>query len=413
MTETDHSISFNVQSIREDFPILSTMVYDKPLVYFDNAATTHKPRRVIEAIESFYTNSNSNVHRGVHLLSQHATNLYENARAVVKNYIHAASLEEIIFTRGTTEGINLVAHSFAARFLQPGDEIILSGMEHHSNIVPWQLAAERYGLLIKVIPIKDNGELDFDAYKQLLTPKTKLVGIVHISNALGTINPVREMISLAHECGAKVLVDGAQAIAHTQVDVQALDCDFYVFSGHKLYAPTGIGVLYGKKELLNAMPPYQGGGDMILSVSFEKTVYNELPAKFEAGTPHIAGAIGLASAIEYLSELGLEPVAAYEQELLDYATQLIAGIDEVRIIGQAPQKASVLSFTLKDIHPHDVGSLLDREGIAIRAGHHCAQPVMKRFGVPATNRASFAFYNTTEEIDHLAEALKKIILLFR
>ncbi len=404
---TARSRSFDVGRIREDFPALHQQVHGKPLVYLDNAATTQKPRPVLEALRRFYESECANVHRGVHTLSQRATEAYERARAIVRRFLNARSEQEIIFVRGTTEAINLVAHSFGRPRLRPGDEILISAMEHHSNIVPWQILCEATGARLRVAPINDEGELLLDEFEKLLSPRTRLVAITHLSNALGTINPVREIIRLAHARGVPVLLDGAQAVAHLKVDVQELDCDFYAFSGHKLYGPTGIGVLYGKAEWLEEMPPYQGGGDMISSVTFEKTTYNRLPYKFEAGTPHIAGAIGLGAAIEYVTTLGLERIAAHERDLLAYATEAISGIPGLRLIGTAREKASILSFTLEGIHPHDLGTILDHEGIAIRAGHHCAQPVMERFGVPATARASFALYNTREEVDALVLALQK------
>ncbi len=404
--------AFDVNRVRADFPILNQQVYGRPLVYLDNAATSQKPSVVIDALNDYYTKANANVHRGVHYLSQLATREYEEARHKVKCFLNAADTREIIFTRGTTESINLVASSYGRRFLKEGDEIIISAMEHHSNIVPWQLLCEQVGANLRVIPINDDGELMVDEFARLLGPRTRFVSLVHLSNALGTINPIKRVIELAHSQDVPVLVDGAQAAPHLKVDVRELDCDFYAFSGHKLCGPTGIGVLYGKAELLEAMPPYQGGGDMIASVSFEKTTYNALPYKFEAGTPHIAGVIGLGVAIDYLSELGLERITAYEKELLDYATELIGTVPGLRIIGTAREKASVLSFTIDNIHPHDIGTILDQEGIAIRAGHHCAQPVMKRFGVPATARASFAFYNTKEEVEALVGAIHRVIEVF-
>ncbi len=397
---------------RADFPILSTKVYDKDLVYLDNAATTQKPQAVIDRIVDYYQHTNSNVHRGVHALSQKATREYDEARETVRRFINAAHQQEVIFTRGTTEAVNLVAHAYGTTNLGEGDEILLSHMEHHSNIVPWQMLCDRVGATIKVIPVNDRGELDMDAFRALLSERTRLVGIVYVSNALGTINPVKDIISAAHAVGAKVLVDAAQATPHTVIDVQDLDCDFLAFSGHKVYGPTGIGALYGKQELLDAMPPFMGGGDMISMVSFEKTTFNHLPNKFEAGTPNIADTIGLAAALDYVSAIGVQAIADHEQALLHYATDVFAQIDELRIIGTAEHKAGVISFTIKNIHPHDVGTFLDREGVAIRAGHHCVQPLMKRFGVPATNRVSFALYNTRDEIDRCVEALKKVISFF-
>ncbi|MGA9630633.1 MAG: cysteine desulfurase, partial [Candidatus Acidiferrales bacterium] len=386
--------AFDVESVRADFPILEQKVHGKPLVYLDNAATSQKPRAVIDAISHYYEGTNANIHRAVHHLSEQATGEYEAARVTAQKFINAASPTEIIFVRGTTEGINLVAQTFGRANIHAGDEVVVTDMEHHSDIVPWQLLCEDRGAKLRVVPINDRGELILEEYEKLLGPKTKLVCVTHVSNALGTVNPVREIIEKAHSLGIPVLVDGAQAVPHMKVDVQALDCDFYSFSGHKVYGPTGIGVLYGKKALLEAMPPYQGGGDMILSVTFEKTTYNRLPYKFEAGTPDIAGVIGLGAALDYVSGLGIEKIGAYEHELLDYATAAVSSIPGLKIIGTAKEKAGVLSFTLENIHPHDIGTILDREGIAIRTGHHCSQPVMKRFGVDSTARASFAMYNT-------------------
>ncbi|MBO0720027.1 MAG: cysteine desulfurase [Blastocatellia bacterium] len=404
--------NFDVEQIRQDFPILKQEVNGRALVYLDNAATSQKPQQVIDAIERYYETQNANIHRGVHHLSQIATREYEDARVKVQRFINAAESHEIIFTRGTTEGINLVAQSFGRKFVRAGDEIIISTMEHHSNIVPWQMLCELAGAKLRVIPINDRGELLVDEFAGMLNAKVKLVAVAHISNALGTVNPVGRIIELAHSRDIPVLLDGAQAAPHIKIDMRELDCDFYVFSGHKLCGPTGIGVLYGKTDLLNAMPPFMGGGDMIASVTFEKTTYNVLPAKFEAGTPHIEGAIVLGIALDYLQSIGIDRIAAYEHELLEYATEVIGAIPGVRIIGTAREKAGVLSFTVAEIHPHDLGTILDQEGIAVRAGHHCAQPVMKRFGVPATARASFAFYNTKEEIDALAEGIQKAIAVF-
>ena len=412
ITEQATRASFDVERFRGEFPILEREVNGKRLVYFDNAATTQKPRTVLDAISNYYTTANANVHRGVHFLSQLATREYEDARVRARRFINAADTTEIIFTRGATESINLVASSFGNRYVGEGDEVVISEMEHHSNIVPWQLLCQRTGAKLKVIPINDDGELLLDEYERLLGPRTKLVAVVHVSNALGTVNPVKQIIEIAHSRGIPVLLDGAQAAPHIKVDVRELDCDFYALSGHKMFAPTGIGVLYGKADLLEAMPPWQGGGDMIASVSFEKTTYNTLPYKFEAGTPHIEGAIGLGAAIDYLNGIGLDRIAAYEHELLDYATELIGSIRGVRLVGTAREKAAVLSFMIGDVHPHDVGTILDQDGIAIRAGHHCAQPVMTRFGVPATVRASFAFYNTKEEIDALASGIGRVIEVF-
>ena len=396
----------DVIRLRQDFPILRQTVNGKPLVYLDNAATSQKPQCVIDCEAHYYAALNANIHRGVHTLSQLATDAYEAARDTVQRLINAARREEIVFVRGTTEAINLVAASYGQR-LRPGDEILISAMEHHSNIVPWQLACERTGAILRVAPINDAGELLLDAFERLLGPRTRLVAVTHLSNALGTVNPVRYLIELAHARGIPVLVDGAQAVPHLNVDVQALDCDFYAFSGHKLYGPTGIGVLYGKAALLDVMPPYQGGGDMIREVTFRKTTYNELPFKFEAGTPNIAGVIGLGAAIGYVSAIGLDAIAAHEQALLAYATGQAAQIAGLRIIGTAADKASILSFVLDGVHPHDAGTILDLEGVAVRAGHHCAMPVMERFGVPATVRASFALYNTREEVDALFRAVRK------
>ncbi len=397
---------------REDFPILSTVVHGKKLVYLDNAATVQKPSVVIDSIQDYYSHTNSNVHRGVHLLSQKATDAFEHAREIVREHLNASSVQEIIYTRGTTESINLVARAYGDHFITKDDEIILSHMEHHSNIVPWQMLCERVGAHIRVIPVTDSGELDMDAFATMLNGRTKLVSLVYVSNALGTINPVRDVIAKAHAVGAKVMLDCAQAAPHLKIDVRELDCDFLAFSGHKVYAPTGIGILFGKKDLLNAMPPFMGGGDMIHSVSFEKTTYNQLPNKFEAGTPHISGAIALGRALQYIDAIGLDRIAEHEADLLAYGTRRFSELDEVRIIGQAQHKAGVISFTLRNVHPHDVGTFLDREGVAIRAGHHCVQPLMKRFGVPATNRASFALYNTREEIDLCVQALKKVLEFF-
>lgn len=403
---------FDVERVRRDFPILSRSVRGKPLVYLDNAATSQKPQVVIDAITRYYTEENANIHRGVHLLSEKATAAYEGARDKIRRWINAGSTRETIFVRGTTEAINLVAWSFGSRFVGAGDEIIVSGLEHHSNIVPWQMLCERSGARLRVIPINDAGELRLDEYEKLLSPRVKLVAVNHVSNALGTINPVTEIVRLAHQAGAKVLVDGAQAAPHLRVDVRALDCDFYALSGHKLFGPTGSGILYGKAELLDAMPPYQGGGDMIRSVTFEKSTYADLPAKFEAGTPDIGCGIGLGAAIDYLESIDFDAAAAWEADLLAYATERIGAVPGVKLIGTAAHKASVVSFLLDNIHPHDIGTILDSEGIAIRTGHHCAQPVMERFGIPATARASLAFYNTPAEIDVLIHGLAKVRELF-
>ncbi|MDE2484166.1 MAG: cysteine desulfurase [candidate division NC10 bacterium] len=412
VTLPEERMTFDVERIREDFPVLRQQIRGRPLVYLDNAATSQKPKSVIETIEQYYLAENSNVHRGVHLLSERATEAFEGARAKVARFLNARDAREIIFVRGATEGINLVAHSFARPLLSVGDEILISEMEHHSNIVPWQIVCQETGAVLRVAPINDEGELRLDEYERLFSERTRLVSIVHVSNALGTINPVKQVIEMAHERGVPVLIDGAQAAPHLSVDVQALDCDFYVCSGHKLFGPTGIGVVFGKADHLDVMPPYQGGGDMILSVTFEKTIYNEAPLKFEAGTPHIAGAIGLGAAVDYVSSLGLDRIAAYEGELLAYATDAISVIPGLRIIGTAKEKASILSFVLDGVHAHDIGTILDQEGIAIRTGHHCAQPVLKRFGVPATARASLAFYNTRDEIDALVQAIHKVTELF-
>lgn len=403
---------FDVARVRADFPILQQRVHDKPLVYLDNAATTQKPKAVIDAIDHYYRADNANVHRGVHLLSERATAGYEGARVKVKQFLNARSHKEIVFVRGTTEGINLVASTFGRANVRAGDEVLITEMEHHSNIVPWQLLCEQVGAKLKVVPISDSGELEFEAFERLLNERTRLVGVVHCSNALGTINPIKRIIERAHAVGAVVLVDGAQAVAHLAVDVQKLDCDFYAFSGHKLYGPTGVGVLYGKEKHLAAMPPYQGGGEMIKQVTFEKTVYNDLPYKFEAGTPDIAGAIGLGAAIDYVNQIGLAAIATHERALLEYATDAMSEFDGVRLIGTARDKAGILSFELERIHPHDIGSILDHEGVAIRAGHHCAMPVMRRYCLPATARASFAMYNTREDIDALVRGIRRVKEVF-
>lgn len=397
---------------RTDFPILAHPVRGKRLVYLDNGATTQKPSVVINAESDFYEKSNANIHRGVYWLSQHATDLYEQARLTTQQFLNAPRQEEIVFTSGTTDSINLVAHSWGLDNLSAGDEILLTGLEHHSNIVPWQLVAKKTGALIKVVPVLDNGELDLDAYAQLLSDKTKLVGIVHVSNALGTVNPIKDMIAQAHAVGAKVLIDGAQAVAHTPVDVQALDCDFYVFSGHKIYGPTGIGVLYARYDILDAMAPWKGGGDMILTVSFEESTYAPVPQRFEAGTPNIAGAVVLASALKYVLSIGLDVIAAHEHALLQYATAQFSDLEGIQFIGTAANKAAVLSFLVDGIHPHDLGTILDMDGVAIRAGHHCAMPLMTRFGIPGTARASFALYNSFDDIDALVASLKKAQKLF-
>ena len=395
--------------IRADFPILEEKIYDQDLIYFDNAATTQKPRCVVEKIEEGYYHINANIHRGVHYLSQKATEAHEEARTTVAAFLHAAKREEIIFTRGTTEAINLVATSFGDAFCKAGDEIVISMMEHHSNIVPWQMLCERKGMKLQVVPINEQGELDMEAFKKLLNEKTRLVSIAHVSNVLGTINPVKEIIRLAHEKDIPVLVDGAQAVPHIAVNVVDLDADFYVFSAHKIYGPTGIGVLYGKEKWLNAIPPYQGGGEMISTVTFEKTTYNVIPFKFEAGTPDYIGSTALAEAIRYVDMIGLDKIAAHENDLTNYATSKLLEIEGMRIFGTAAEKSSVISFLVGNIHPYDIGMLLDKLGIAVRTGHHCAQPLIDSFGIPGTVRASFAFYNTTEEIDVFITALKRVV----
>ncbi len=411
-TQETPSRGFDAQKIREDFPILKQTVHGKPLVYLDNAATAQTPQTVIDAIDRFYLAQCANIHRGIHLLSERSTAEYEETRAKAQRFLGAAETWEIVFVRGTTEAINLVASSYGRKHVGAGDEILITAMEHHSNIVPWQLLCEEKGAVLRVAPINDAGELVLDEFEKLLNRRTRLVSVSHVSNALGTVNPVERMIEMAHGKGVPVMIDGAQAAPHRKVNVQELDCDFYAFSGHKLYGPTGIGILYGKAGLLEAMPPYQGGGDMILSVSFEKTTYNALPYKFEAGTPNIAGTIGLGAAIDYLSHLGLEQAAAYEHELLAYATKKVSQLPGLRIIGTAREKASVLSFVIDGVHPHDAGTILDQQGIAVRAGHHCAMPVMERFGIAATTRASFAFYNTTEEVDALVSGIEKVREVF-
>jgi cysteine desulfurase / selenocysteine lyase len=402
----------DVRRIRADFPILAEQVHGKPLVYLDNAATAQKPRAVLDALAHYYRHDNANVHRAVHTLSERATAAYEGARGKIRQFINAASEKEIIYVRGATEGINLVAATWGRANVRAGDEVLISAMEHHSNIVPWQLLCEQVGARLRVVPITDDGELVMEEVERLLTARTKLVSIVHCSNALGTINPVERIIERAHAAGAVVLLDGAQAVPHLAVDVRRLDCDFYVFSSHKLYGPTGIGVLYGKERLLDAMPPYQGGGDMIKTVSFDKTTYNDLPYKFEAGTPHIAGVVGLGAAVDYVTSIGLDVIAAHEHDLLEYATEAMSQIPDVRIVGTARDKAGILSFTLKGVHPHDIGTVLDHQGIAVRAGHHCAMPVMQRFGLPATARASFALYNTRDEVELLVNGIKRVQEMF-
>jgi cysteine desulfurase/selenocysteine lyase len=403
---------FDVQRVRADFPILSRTVNGKPLVYLDNAATTQKPQVVLDAMTSYYTHINANVHRGVHELSQRATDAYEAARERVRGYFNAGSVRETIFTRNATEGINLVAYTFAKPRLAAGDEVLISAMEHHSNIVPWQIVCEATGAHLKVAPIDDRGELILEELDRMLTPRTRIASITHMSNALGTLTPVREIVRLAHAKGVPVLIDASQAAYHTPVDVQAIDCDFLVATGHKLYGPTGIGVLYGKEAHLEDMPPFMGGGDMISSVTFERSTWNVLPYKFEAGTPDIAGAIGLHAALDYIDATGLEAIGAHERDLLAYGTGMLRAIDGVRLIGTAREKASILSFVMDGVHPHDIGTIVDREGVAIRTGHHCAQPVMERFGVPATARASLAMYNTREELDALGRALHKVREVF-
>jgi len=407
------ALTLNIEQIRKDFPNLAIKVKDMPLVYLDNAATTFKPQQVIEAIEGHYKSRVSNVHRGVHTLSEQATADYENARVKVKNFINAKETDEIIFTRGTTESINMVARSYGKGFLNEGDEIIISEMEHHSNIVPWQMLCEEKGCVLRVIPFNDNGEILLEEFEKLLNPKTKFVSIVYISNSLGTINPIQRIIETAHRQNIPVLIDGAQAVSHRPVDMQALDCDFFAFSGHKLFGPTGIGVLYGKKDLLDKMPPVYGGGDMIASVTFEKTTYNHLPYKFEAGTPNIAGVIGLGAAIDYVQSIGWDTMEEYEAELLTYGTQKLLTIPDLHLIGTAQNKIALFSFILPDIHPHDLGTLVDEEGIAIRTGHHCTQPVMRHFKVPATSRAALSIYNTKKEIDQLVNAILKAKELFQ
>lgn len=408
MTET----KLDINKIRSDFPILNEKVYCKPLIYLDNAATTQKPLSVIKKISDYYSFQNSNIHRGVHKLSQIATEEYEGAREIVKNFIKADSTEEIIFTRGTTESINLVASSFGRKYLKEGDEVLISEMEHHSNIVPWQLICEQTGAKLKVIPINDDGDIIFEEFEKLINKNTKIVSVVHVSNSLGTINPIKEIIDISHSYGAKVLIDGAQSVQHLDIDVRALDCDFFAFSGHKIYGPTGIGVLYGKKEILNDIPPYHGGGDMIKSVSFDRTIYNDLPYKFEGGTPNIAGAIGLGEALKYIESIGIKNIEEYELELLEYGTMKLNEVDKLHLIGQAKRKSSALAFIIDGIHPHDIGSILDLDGVAVRTGHHCTEPVMQHFKVPATTRASISFYNTKEEIDILVNSIFKVIDMF-
>jgi cysteine desulfurase/selenocysteine lyase len=403
---------FDVRKIRENFPILKQKVHGKPLVYLDNAATSQKPQAVIDALVNYYTQYNANIHRGVYLLSERSTQAYEDARIKLRRFLNAAEPREIVYTRGTTEAINLVAQTFGRQRLGSGDEVLITAMEHHSNIVPWQILGEEKGCRLRVGPMNDRGELLLDEFERLMNERTRLVSVAHVSNALGTINPVKQIVEMAHARGIPVLIDGAQAAPHSKIDVRALGCDFYALSGHKLFGPTGIGALYGKANLLESMPPYQGGGDMILSVTFERTTYNHIPHKFEAGTPNIAGAIGWGAALDYLSRIGMENISSYEHALLTYASEAIGQIPGVRLIGTAREKAGVLSFLLEGIHPHDVGTVLDQEGIAVRTGHHCAQPVMERFGVPATVRASLAFYNTKQEINALAAGLERVKAMF-
>jgi cysteine desulfurase/selenocysteine lyase len=404
--------SYDIDAVRRDFPILQQKVYGHPLVYLDNAATSQKPRSVIDAISRYYESGNANIHRGVHFLSEHATEEHEAARRTVQAFLNAADKREVIFVRSATEAINLVAHSYGRQHVGAGDEVLITAMEHHSNIVPWQILCEEKDATLRVLPINERGELRMEELPKLLTPKTKLVAVTQVSNALGSINPIRKIVEMAHSLNIPVLVDGAQAVPHLKVDVQELDVDFYVFSGHKVYGPTGIGVLYGKRALLEAMPPYQGGGDMIRSVTFEKTIYNDLPYKFEAGTPNIGGAIGLGVAIDYITQLGMDNIAVHEHDLLVYGTEALLAIPGIHLIGTAAEKAAVISFVIEGIHPHDIGTILDREGIAIRTGHHCAQPVMQCFGVPATARASFALYNTRQEIDVLVKGIQKVKEMF-
>jgi len=404
--------SFDVQRVRKDFPILGQRVHGKPLVYLDNAATTQKPQTVIDALVGFYTTDCSNIHRGVHLLSERATKAYEETRIKVKRFINAGSEREVIFVRGTTEAINLVAQSYGRTHVAAGDEVLISAMEHHSNIVPWQMLCEEKSARLRVVPMNDKGEFLMEEYEKLLGPRTRIVAVTQVSNALGTVNPVHQIVELAHEHGVPVLIDGAQAVQHMRIDVQELGCDFYVFSGHKMYGPTGIGILYGKERLVEAMPPYQGGGDMITSVTFEKTIFTKLPHKFEAGTPNISAGIGLGAAVDYLETVGLGSIAAHEQDVLAYGTEVLSSLAGVKIIGTAKEKTSVLSFVVDGVHPHDVGTILDQEGIAIRTGHHCAQPVMDFFKIPATARASLGMYNTRGEIDALAAGIRKVTEVF-
>jgi cysteine desulfurase/selenocysteine lyase len=403
---------YDVKQVRRDFPVLGQLVHGKPLVYLDNAATSQKPEAVLDAIDKYYRVGNANIHRGVHYLSERATEEYEGAREKIRGFLHAASAKEIVFVRGATEGVNLVASTFGRMKVRAGDEVLISAMEHHSNIVPWQMLCEEKGAKLRVIPMNDQGEIILDEYRRLLTERTKLVAVTHVSNALGTINPVKQMIADAHRRSIPVLVDGAQAVPHFRVDVRDLDCEFYVLSGHKMFGPTGVGVLYGKEAILEGMPPYQGGGDMIKSVTFERTIFNDLPYRFEAGTPHIAGGVGLGAAIDYLERIDWQALTEYEHEVLNYATEALSEIKGLRIVGTAKEKAGVISFVIDGVHPHDVGTVLDQEGIAVRTGHHCAQPVMKRFNIPATARASFALYNTHDEVDRLVAGVHKVKEIF-
>lgn len=405
-------MGFDVQKIRQDFPILNEKVHGKPLVYLDNAATSQRPLQVLKAMENAYLKYNSNIHRGVHYLSQKATEAHENAREIIRDFINARSTKEIIFTRGTTESINLIAWSFGEQFCKKGDEIIISAMEHHSNIVPWQMLCERKGLKLRIIPFDESANLDMDALQSLISEKTRLISVTHISNTLGTVNPIKDIINIAHRHKVKVLIDGAQSAPHFKLDMQSLDADFFVFSSHKMYGPTGMGVLYGKEELLNELPPYQGGGEMIETVTFEKTTYNQLPFKFEAGTPDFTGSVGFAEAITYMQTIGIDAIHAYENELLLYATQELKTVPGIKFYGEAKEKSSVISFLVNDIHPFDMGTLLDQLGIAVRTGHHCAQPVMDRYGISGTVRASFSLYNTKEEIDVLVQSVKRIAAMF-
>ncbi len=409
MADLKTAPSIDIQKIRDQFPVLHQKVNGKPLAYFDNAATTQKPQSVINTLVDYYQGYNANIHRGIHTLAEKATKAYEESRKVIQRFINAAEGEEVIFTKGTTEGINLVTATYGRQNIHKGDEIILSGLEHHSNIVPWQIVAEEKGAIIKVIPVLEDGSLDMASYRNLLSDRTKIVAVNHASNSLGTVNPVKEIIELAHLAGARVVIDGAQASAHLDIDVQELDCDFYAISAHKVYGPTGTGALYGKRELLEAMPPYQGGGEMIKNVSFEKTTYNDIPHRFEAGTPNIADVIAFKSAVEFVSKQGKHAMAAYEHELLSYATERVGKIQDVRLIGTAREKVSVLSFVINDIHPFDIGQMLDARGVAVRTGHHCTEPLMNHFGIEGTVRASFAVYNTMEEIDSMVEGLERIV----